>query len=187
MGGRPGTSPIHTLRSSKRINRAYVEVTPRKQASVPAIVAYALPRKALEGLHTPLGICGDRRIRGPQITNIYTACRAPVTMVGFHALQRPCMAHSMLTSPHITVQAPPVIRLPNTVLGWIVAFDIPPADAQRITEFFLSLGINSMAYLRAFARMESRDTWLREMQENGDLSEIQMRILRDMLGHVVTQ
>ena len=88
---------------------------------------------------------------------------------------------------HIVVQAPPAIRSPNTILGWIVSFDIPPADAQRITELFASLGIGNMAYLWAFARMESRDAWLGEMRENGELSEIQMRILRDMLGHVATR
>ena len=72
------------------------------------------------------------------------------------------------------------------MLGWIVSFDIPPADAQRITKLFASQGINDMAYLRAFARMESRDAWLREMRDNGELTEIHVRILRDMLERVAT-
>lgn len=71
-------------------------------------------------------------------------------------------------------------------MGWIVSFDIPPADAQRITKLFASQGINDMAYLRAFARMESRDAWLREMRDNDELTEIHVRILRDMLERVAT-
>ena len=43
-----------------------------------------------------------------------------------------------------------------------------------------------MAYLRAFARMESRDAWLREMRDNDELTEIHVRILRDMLERVAT-
>ena len=57
-------------------------------------------------------------------------------------------------------------------------------DAHRIAKLFATFGIDNMAYLRAFSRLSSRDEWLREMRNSGQLSEIQMRILSEMLSRV---
>ena len=40
------------------------------------------------------------------------------------------------------------------------------------------------AYLRVFARMSSRDAWLSELCQKGELSEIQMRVVRELLERV---
>ncbi|KAI0718066.1 hypothetical protein C8T65DRAFT_693998 [Cerioporus squamosus] len=45
-------------------------------------------------------------------------------------------------------------------------------DARRIVQLFASFGIKDLAYLRVFARMHSRDGWLDEMHQKGELSEI---------------
>ncbi|KAI1796799.1 hypothetical protein LXA43DRAFT_1153842 [Ganoderma leucocontextum] len=146
--------------SLARVNRAMVVVTPRKTTlSSSAAVTHASPSTAPNRPRIPSG--GNTRTRRPQRTS-------------------PSRDRVMTAS---TSSA----RSSNTVLGWIVSFDIPPADALRITELFASLGISDMVYLRVFARMESRNEWLREMRENGQLSEIQMRILRDMLERIATE
>ena len=44
-----------------------------------------------------------------------------------------------------------------------------------------------MSYLRMFARMYARDGWLRELRQVGQLSEIEMRVLREMLDHVARE
>ncbi|TBU21225.1 hypothetical protein BD311DRAFT_783028 [Dichomitus squalens] len=73
------------------------------------------------------------------------------------------------------------------VLGWLVAFNVPPADAQWIEEMLAGFGVNDSTYLQGFARMASRDEWLRELRDSGELTEIQMRMIRDMLEYVARQ
>ena len=45
-----------------------------------------------------------------------------------------------------------------------------------------SFGISTEVYLGALARSKSRDVWLLEMRGQNKLSEIQMRIMRDILN-----
>ena len=60
-------------------------------------------------------------------------------------------------------------------------------DAHRIAQLFATFGINDMTYLRAFSRMSSRDEWLREMRNSGQLSEIQARLLGEILDGVAKE
>ncbi|TFK92624.1 hypothetical protein K466DRAFT_212288 [Polyporus arcularius HHB13444] len=76
----------------------------------------------------------------------------------------------------------------GTVTGEIfellVGASIPHADAQRLVRLFASFGIKDIVYLRVFARMDSRDSWLDEMQQKGEVSEIQMRVIQELLDKV---
>lgn len=69
----------------------------------------------------------------------------------------------------------------TSVLEQLQRFSLPRGDAERLAALFASFGITNTAYLRVMARMDSRDAWLGEMREEGVLSEIQMRVLREML------
>ncbi|RDX50848.1 hypothetical protein OH76DRAFT_1481920 [Lentinus brumalis] len=66
----------------------------------------------------------------------------------------------------------------------LVGAYIPHADTQRLVRLFASFGIKDIAYLRVFARMDSRDSWLNEMQQKGEVSEIQMRVIQELLRKV---
>lgn len=72
----------------------------------------------------------------------------------------------------------------HPVLTLLLSSGIPHADAERIVQLLTSLGIQDAAYLRVLACMSTRDEWLRELCEKGDLTEIQMRVVREMLEHV---
>lgn len=61
---------------------------------------------------------------------------------------------------------------------------LPAADVERIATLFDSFGIGAGAYVRVFARMAARDAWLRELRERGELSEIQMFVLRAVFDRV---
>lgn len=49
---------------------------------------------------------------------------------------------------------------------------LPAADVERIAALFASHGVSGGAYVRVFARMASRDAWLRELRERGLLSTL---------------
>ncbi|PIL24849.1 hypothetical protein GSI_12735 [Ganoderma sinense ZZ0214-1] len=131
--------------------RVTVTGTPQKTKSTPVVLASpgSAPEKA------PIALREKMRNRASQSTSLKSETSS----------RRDCVS-TMCDS--VTVQTASSVRPSTAVLGWIVSFDIPPADAQRITKLFASLGITDLAYLRAFARMESRDAWLREMRENAD-------------------
>lgn len=56
-----------------------------------------------------------------------------------------------------------------------------------MVQLFASFGISDLAYLKIFARMHSRDGWLSELRQKGDISEIQMRVLRELLDQVAKE
>ena len=58
---------------------------------------------------------------------------------------------------------------------------IPVPDRARIMELFELMGIHTQDYLELFATMETRDGWLRELVAAGELTPIQMRLLREGL------
>lgn len=59
-------------------------------------------------------------------------------------------------------------------------------DAQRIALLFSSLGVIDKTYLRVFARLTtSRESWLSEMRQNGQLSEIQAWVVVDILNTAI--
>ena len=63
----------------------------------------------------------------------------------------------------------------------LLSFGLPVPDVERIHALLHAQGVSDIAYLRVLARMHSRDGWLHEMREKGEVSEIQMRVLREML------
>ncbi len=66
-------------------------------------------------------------------------------------------------------------------------FGLPAQDVERLALLFASMGIADLVYLRVLARMHSRDGWLRELREKGAVTEIQMRVLREMLESIVRE
>ncbi|RPD64074.1 hypothetical protein L226DRAFT_611689 [Lentinus tigrinus ALCF2SS1-7] len=73
----------------------------------------------------------------------------------------------------------------RSILDMLVSGGIPRADAERIAQLLASLGIATGEYLGVMARMKSRDVWLLELRGQNKISEIQMRILRNILDDLV--
>ncbi|RDX50930.1 hypothetical protein OH76DRAFT_1481978 [Lentinus brumalis] len=72
-------------------------------------------------------------------------------------------------------------KAPRSIMDTLVSGGIPRKDAPHLTRLLASFGIASSEYLGALARMHSRDVWLLELLGQKKVSEIQMRILRDIL------
>ena len=62
---------------------------------------------------------------------------------------------------------------------------LPAVDATRLTHLLASFGVTDLTYLHVLARMITRDQWLDELREQGQLTEIQMRVLREVLDTLV--
>ncbi|TFK92626.1 hypothetical protein K466DRAFT_212227 [Polyporus arcularius HHB13444] len=69
----------------------------------------------------------------------------------------------------------------NTVLSALQPYHLPDADAKRVAQLLASVGVVDAAYLHVLARMHGRDGWLCEMRDKGEMTEIQMRVLREIL------
>lgn len=75
----------------------------------------------------------------------------------------------------------------SAIEDMLLARGVPLADAQRIALLFSSLGVIDKTYLRVFARLTtSREAWLSEMRQKGQLSEIQAWVVVDILETAVT-
>ena len=66
----------------------------------------------------------------------------------------------------------------------ILSHGLPRAEALRIMGLFTSLGMPDIEHLRALARMRSRDAWLHELCEAGDLTQFQMRVVKEFLEDI---
>ncbi|TFK92625.1 hypothetical protein K466DRAFT_212281 [Polyporus arcularius HHB13444] len=69
----------------------------------------------------------------------------------------------------------------TTVLSYLQSYHLPQADADHLVELLASMGVTDPSYLRVFSKMHGRDDWLREMRDKGEMTEIQMRILQEIL------
>ncbi|KAI0718065.1 hypothetical protein C8T65DRAFT_639890 [Cerioporus squamosus] len=69
----------------------------------------------------------------------------------------------------------------TSVRSFLRPYHLPGADADRLVKLLASMGVVNTAYLRVLAKMHGRDSWLREMRDKGELTEIQMRVLREIL------
>ncbi|KAI0358158.1 hypothetical protein OH77DRAFT_1435346 [Trametes cingulata] len=103
------------------------------------------------------------------------------------------LASSRITTKEIArpddMPRPPTTPVPASLdfASLLRARFLPESDATRIADLFASFGVSDGAYMRVFARMASRDAWLRELSQRGQLSEIQMFVVRDVLETVKAQ
>ncbi|RPD76251.1 hypothetical protein L226DRAFT_371502 [Lentinus tigrinus ALCF2SS1-7] len=73
----------------------------------------------------------------------------------------------------------------QSVLDVLLSFRLPQNDAERLATVFASYGIVNVAYLRVLGCLPSRDRWLEDLRAKGELSEIQMLVVREMLNQVM--
>ncbi|KAI0363118.1 hypothetical protein BV20DRAFT_1069650 [Pilatotrama ljubarskyi] len=92
-------------------------------------------------------------------------------------------SHTINTSSS-TVSSP---DHPPSILALLQSYSLPIPDAVHITGVLASLGISDTAHLLVLARMASRDAWLAELREKGRLTEIQVRVVHEMLERVVAE
>ncbi len=129
---------------------------------------------------------------------------APLTLgiTNFHYYQSACSSTAS-SQPHCSSQgtlqcgfsasssssSPPqyAIKAPRSIMDMLVSGGIPRKDAPHLTRLLASFGIASSEYLGALARMHSRDVWLLELLGQKKVSEIQMRILRDILDGLAAE
>lgn len=82
---------------------------------------------------------------------------------------------SRATSAHSRASAPP------DIVARLVASALPRADAEHLAGVLASLGVTNAAYLRVFGKMRTRDAWLEELRVVGRLTEIQARVVRELV------
>ncbi len=73
----------------------------------------------------------------------------------------------------------------QSIFDLLLSFHLPPVDAERLSAVFASYGIVNAAYLRVLSGLQSRDVWLEDLRAKGQLSEIQMLVVREMLSRVM--
>ncbi len=89
-----------------------------------------------------------------------------------------------MTPPPSPDSEPSPSSYSQPIFDTLVAALVPPTDAQRLTELLASKGITNLAYMRVLARMSTRDSWLEELVLEEKITEIQMRVLQEILeGH----
>ncbi len=72
-------------------------------------------------------------------------------------------------------------RAPGDIVARLVASALPRADAERLAGVLASLGVTDASYLRVFGKMRTRDAWLEELRAVGRLTEIQIRVVRELV------
>ncbi|KAL1940697.1 hypothetical protein VTO73DRAFT_7738 [Trametes versicolor] len=98
--------------------------------------------------------------------------------------RRPTAASHESTSSHGGSQT--LTHQSSAIEDMLLSRGLPLADAQRIALLFSSLGVIDKTYLRVFARLTtSREAWLCEMRQNGQLSEVQAWVVVDILDTAV--
>ncbi|RDX50865.1 hypothetical protein OH76DRAFT_1436523 [Lentinus brumalis] len=97
---------------------------------------------------------------------------------------RPASEIYMMTPPPSPHSEPSTSSYSQPIFNILVTALVPPTDAQRLTELLASKGITNLAYMRVLARMSTRDSWLEELVREEKITEIQMRVLQEILeGH----
>ncbi|TFK92623.1 hypothetical protein K466DRAFT_212255 [Polyporus arcularius HHB13444] len=139
---------------------------------------------------------GPCPVRGPP--NILHSID-PTNRIGCNLNPRPSArsisassASSSAASPSISPTAVSTVRSaasspldPQSIFDLLLSFHLPPVDAERLSAVFASYGIVNTTYLRVLGGLQSRDVWLDDLRAKGQLSEIQMLVVREMLSRVM--
>lgn len=148
-------------------------------------IAFLLTRRLYQA--STIGSCGPNSSGGsipptsPSITHASTTSPFPlpssrhVRAASTHTLEsvsRPGSAHS---HSHSRASAPP------DIVTRLTASALPRADAEHLAGVLASLGVTNAAYLRVFGKMRTRDAWLEELRVVGRLTEIQARVVRELV------
>ncbi|KAI0820275.1 hypothetical protein BC628DRAFT_1341711 [Trametes gibbosa] len=138
--------------------------------SCPVVFINCNPQKhrARPSVNTRSASLGERAIRSAGITGADINPRYPARTIPPDGP----MSVSAATGP------------PATVRDMLLAHALPRADADRIALLLAGKGIASVAYLRVFAVLKSREAWLLDMCGAGLLSEVQARVVSEMLDTI---
>ncbi|KAL1940693.1 hypothetical protein VTO73DRAFT_7734 [Trametes versicolor] len=149
---------------------------------VPYTIFYAsysyTPRRTAKFLRSRIHHPPLRAIRSQTYPVLPPKRLARAQVLGAHPIQTHSLAHLWRPLAPISPEAqPPLADLLRVQM-------LPAADVERISALFASHGVGEGAYVRVFARMISRDAWLRELRERGLLSEMQFFVVRDVFDRV---
>ncbi len=92
-------------------------------------------------------------------------------------------------SPSSSAHSSPEPESPTdreAIVDLLRSYALPLDDAEHIVDLLEDRGVSNMAYMRVLARMSSTRGWLREQRDKGELTEVQMRLLREILGDLAT-
>ncbi|KAH9884820.1 hypothetical protein C8Q73DRAFT_840499 [Cubamyces lactineus] len=73
-------------------------------------------------------------------------------------------------------------NIADVVPAFLSSIKFPAGDTEEITALFKKMGSENEVYLDIFAAMDTRDAWLRELCDGGELTPIQERVLREGLN-----
>ncbi|KAI1796796.1 hypothetical protein LXA43DRAFT_576135 [Ganoderma leucocontextum] len=74
----------------------------------------------------------------------------------------------------------------GSILNLLRSYALPLEDAEHIVDLLAASGVSTIAYMRVLSRMASTKDWLREERDNGELTEVQMRLLREIFERLAT-
>ncbi|KAI8996453.1 hypothetical protein BD414DRAFT_478017 [Trametes punicea] len=69
----------------------------------------------------------------------------------------------------------------SEILRKLLGYGLPYADAERIVRLLASLGIKNLQFLRVLSNMISCNDWLQELKTAGQLNELELRLIREIL------
>ncbi|KAH9851946.1 hypothetical protein C2E23DRAFT_860266 [Lenzites betulinus] len=107
-------------------------------------------------------------------------CPSPEEKVGPTWLTSKCQADrnaDLAASPEQTEDV-------DVVAHFLASLKIPAHDADQIAALFREMGIENEDYLAIFSTLETRDVWLHELYKSGNLSMIQLRLLKEGFGRL---
>ncbi|OJT03268.1 hypothetical protein TRAPUB_6135 [Trametes pubescens] len=72
----------------------------------------------------------------------------------------------------------------GAIASFLNGLKLPARDAERIAVLLQDMGVENEDYLEILATLEMRDQWLEELGEEGDLTPIQVRLLKEGLDRL---
>lgn len=75
----------------------------------------------------------------------------------------------------------------QSIVDLLRSYALPLEDTEHITDLLAALGVSNMDYMRVLARMSSTRDWLHEQRDEGKLTEVQMRLLCEILARLAEE
>lgn len=72
----------------------------------------------------------------------------------------------------------------GAIPSFLYGLKFPSHDAEKIARLLKSMGVEDKEYLEILATLEMRNQWLDELREEGDLTPIQARLLKEGLDRL---
>ncbi|KAI0718055.1 hypothetical protein C8T65DRAFT_100532 [Cerioporus squamosus] len=174
----------HRPNPAKRRNLGLRDVTERHRSKTPFITSHGKQTKCSRRPRWPRTATSVAKPNW-RVTRVPSRSESPSTVARDESdVERqlgPAPSIRMITPPPSIEPMPSTPSYSEPIFNILLSALVPPADGQRLAELLASKGIKDLAYMRVLARMSTRDSWLEELVREGKITEIQMRVLQEIL------